>query len=218
MAAAYPLAFTNNSNSKTNFIRCHEAIQLICSLSMPLVRLSIEQWHQMMQTHLQNCTTPHCPAKGKPNAKRGSCPSCVQWGVALQNTHSPSQNLVNPQWPNVNPTLLHKDPVEVAKAFVLRLPKGHICRSFGDFDVASILMMMVHFKGFHRGIKQHREHIEKVCIYVTCVEHACMASTKERTTARTLTLFERSQIFFQQSIILKCQSDAILNHSPHNFP
>ena len=66
-------------------------------------------------------------------------------------TPPPNKTPNLPQWANVNPTILHRDPVEVAKAFVLRLPQGQSYGSIGDFDSASVLMIMMRFEQFHHG-------------------------------------------------------------------
>ena len=65
-------------------------------------------------------------------------------------------------WQNINPTLLHVDPIEAAKIFVLRLQPGAVYTNVGDFDSASLLMIMMKFQNFHQGDQVKYDAIKKV--------------------------------------------------------
>ena len=122
-------------------------------------------WHA--QQNIGNCIKPNCATTGKPKPST-SCPNCVAWGNALLAAEytNPSQGIgTSIAWSNINPTLLSKDPVEVAKAFVLRLPKGEPPpKSFDEFDTASLLMIMMKFNDFHHGDSNNFNSIKQVRI------------------------------------------------------
>ena len=145
-----------------NFVRCQEAIQAVCSASIPCIRNILETWHQQMQATIPACTTPQiCPNKGKPKANKGSCKACVDWANALELAKfSPTPGTL--AWSNVNPTQLHNDPVEAAKAFVLRLQADIAYSDVGDFDAASLLMIMMNFKKFNQSSHTMYDAIKKV--------------------------------------------------------
>ena len=152
-----------------NYVRCHQAIQELCKKSIPCIRMVLETWHQQVKSSLSSCTTPQiCGSiKGKANDKKG-CQACVDWANALElATYWPPNTSGTLAWTNVNPTLLHKDPVEAAKAFVLRLPAGTIYSDVGDFDAASLLMIMMKFKEFNQGDQSKYQTIKKVKKYYT---------------------------------------------------
>ena len=152
-----------------NYVRCHQAIQEVCKTSIPCIRTVLETWHQQVQSSLFSCTTPQTcgPIKGKPTVKKkGSCQACVDWANALElATYLPPNTSGTLAWSNVNPTLLHKDPVEAAKAFVLRLQSGTTYSDVGDFDAASLLMIMMKFKEFNQGDQSKYWTIKKVNRY-----------------------------------------------------
>ena len=90
--------------------------------------------------------------------------SCLGWGRAIENAYFPQSNILSIKWGNINPTLLCKDPIEAAKLFVLRLPQGHsyMYNSVDDFDVASLLMLALHFNPYIQGDQSFYIKLEKV--------------------------------------------------------
>ena len=156
---------------KDNFVRTHEAVQVVCQATLPIIKKVLEDWHQRQVRNLALCATPqHCPSstKGKPSAKKGFCQNCINWGQAIESVYYPPCNVSFIPWANVNPILLCKDAVEVAKAFVLRLPQGHVYKDFGDFDVANILMLMMHCNLFLQGDQAIYDNVTKVRWYKLC--------------------------------------------------
>ena len=144
-----------------NFIRSHEGIQVVCAAILPSIQKTLTQWHQQQQTVLGYCTSPHtCKSKGRPVVNK-SCPSCVQWGQAIETAYYPQSNIKSIPWANINPTLLGIDFIQVAKAYALRLP-GTVYKDLGDFDAASLLMIMLHFQPFHQGDVMIPDKISKV--------------------------------------------------------
>ena len=146
-----------------------EAIQAMCSLSLPTIQDCVENWHQNHQPMLQGCTTPSkCPACKKPT-KSVSCQGCVDWGKAIEAEFYPPCPPGVPgkgiQWKNVNTTLLHKDPVEVAKGFVFIIPRGQRCTDFGDFDIGGILKLMMGFVDYHGGDQVCYDKMQKVFFF-----------------------------------------------------
>ncbi|XP_072024827.1 NLR family CARD domain-containing protein 4-like [Amphiura filiformis] len=144
-----------------NFVRCHEAVQLVCSAILPTLQKVLEDWHQRSLQNLGTCTQS-CPKKGKPNQKKGFCQSCVAWGIAIQQAYFPQSTIGSMKWNNVDPTLFCKDPIEVAKVFVLRLPQGQVYGCLDDFDAASLLMLTMHFTPYHQGNQAFYDALQKV--------------------------------------------------------
>ena len=93
---------------------------------------------------------------------RGSCTACNAWGNALEASVYPPNSSGSLPWQNINPTQLHADPIEAAKIFVLRLQPGAVYTDVGDFDSASLLMIMMKFKDFHLGDQLKYNAIKKV--------------------------------------------------------
>ena len=148
-----------------NFVRCHEAVHLVCSAIAPSIQRTLDDWHQRNLGNFGCCTSPQskpCPNKGKPVARKGYCRSCENWGQAIENAYFPQYSSASIKWGNVNPTLFCKDPIEVAKVFVLRLQQCQTYNTLDDFDAASILMLGVHFAPYHRGDQAFSGKIEKV--------------------------------------------------------
>ena len=146
-----------------NFVRCHEAVHLVCSAILPSIQKTLDDWHQRNLGNLGCCTSPQsCPNKGKPVARKGFCKSCVDWGQAIENAYFPQSNTLSIKWVNINPTLFCKDPIEAAKVFVLRLPQGHSYNSVDDFDAASLLMLALHFGPYHQSDQIFFDKLEKV--------------------------------------------------------
>ena len=160
-----------DDDDHSNFVRLHRAIQLVCDKALPCITDTLTKWHSNQLQVLHPCASPHqCPVTGKPKPGK-SCQGCVDWGNALQTVYYPpiQPNVQNIQWSNVNPSLFHQDPVEVAKAFVLRLPSGKSYKSVGDFDAASLLMIMMRFGEFHGGNRSVFDKIKEVSI-VYCLK------------------------------------------------
>ncbi|XP_072014741.1 uncharacterized protein [Amphiura filiformis] len=148
-----------------NFVRCHEAVgeavQLVCSEILPSLQKVLEDWHERRLRNLNTCTQS-CPNNGKPTQKKGFCQSCVAWRKAIEQAYFPQSNTVSMKWNNVDPTLFCKDPMEVAKIFVLRLPQGQLYDSLYDFDAASLLMFAMHFAPYHQGNQAFYDQLQKV--------------------------------------------------------
>ena len=169
--------------NKDAFIRCHEAVHVICSSALPCIRATFQQWYTQMQRTLGQCTSPlHCASiRGKPKLgpipgpggtpQSQSCPTCVAWGKAILDIEytNPLKGVTSSiAWNNVNPTLLSRDPVEAAKAFVLRLPRDLPSpKTFEEFDTAGLLMIMMKFKRFHQGDWNNYLSIKEVNLYGT---------------------------------------------------
>ena len=138
----------------------------MCYLSLPTIQMCVEKWHQNHQPIMQGCQTPNkCPAFKPPSPKSGSCQACISWGKAVESKCFPLGKPI--QWKNVNATLLHKDPVEVAKGFVFIIPDGQNCTDFGDFDIGGILKLMMGFVDYHGGDQVCYDKMKKVLIYRT---------------------------------------------------
>ena len=152
------------SLNKDAFIRCHEAIHVVCESAVPCIKAVIQNWHAQKQLTIGTCTQPHqCPSKGKPKPPprpggrpqpSRSCQTCINWGNAVETVEYTdlTQGIITSlAWTNVNPTVLSQDPVEVAKAFGIKLPKGQPPPvTFDEFDTASLLLMMMKFGEFHQ--------------------------------------------------------------------
>ncbi|XP_072029779.1 uncharacterized protein [Amphiura filiformis] len=140
-----------------------KAVADLCLQLVPCVQSALETWHTAQKHNQQACLQPSiCRTKGKPTFIKGSCQSCISWGVAVEKEFFPNSNLHNIQWQNVNPTRLHEDPMEVAKAFVLRLPSHVRVTTCTDFDSASLLKFMMSFGAFHQHQHCHYNTIYKV--------------------------------------------------------
>ena len=141
---------STNIKLPDNFIRVLQALQHVCDKALPSLEGVIQAWHAKQGT--QSCTQPQqCPTKGKPKPP-SSCGNCVQWAIPLETVcFSPPNNKVQVTWKNVNPTLLHSNPIEVANAFALHLPKRPT--KFEDYDTASALKIMLGFGEFHQQNK-----------------------------------------------------------------
>ncbi len=66
---------------------------------------------------------------------------------------------------NANPLLFNTVPLEVIKLFVLRTPaqQRNAYSALGDFDAASLLIIMGKFKAFHKGDQAMFDMIQKIC-------------------------------------------------------
>ena len=133
----------------------------MCYISVPTIQDCVENWHQNYQPQMQACKTPSkCPAYRPPSTKSGSCTACIGWRNVLESECYPLGKPI--QWRNVNPTLLHKDPVEVAKGFVFISPDAQNCRDFSDFDIGGILKLKMGFADYHGGDQICHDKIKKV--------------------------------------------------------
>ncbi len=152
-----------NNDTADNYARCHQAVQLVCAAAIPCIQSVLTNWHNSVKQKLTACKTPQtCPTKGKPKTGRGSCSSCVDWSKELEAVVYPPNLSGSLPWANLNPTLLHTDPMEAAKVFVLRLQPGVVYSDVGDFDAASLIMIMMKFVEFHRGDVTLHAKIKKV--------------------------------------------------------
>ena len=157
---------------KDAFIRCHEAIHVVCSTAVPCIRSVIEKWHLQRKQTTGACTSPQqCPSRGKPkplSRPQPSCQACLDWGSALETVEYADQThgiVTSLAWTNIDPTLFFNDPVEVAKAFGIRLPKGEPPpKTFDEFDTASLLLIMMKFGEFHQHDHSSYLIIKKVSI------------------------------------------------------
>ena len=154
------------------YIRCCKALHLVVHQSIPCVDDVIRNWHTAQSLVLPSCSRPRprppgnpqeCKDSGKPKSS-SSCASCVSWGQAVENVYYPQSAKGNMPWGNVNPSSLRLSHVQVAKAFVLRLQHDHTYTSLEHFDLASLLMIMMHFEVFHGGDRNKFDVIKKVKI------------------------------------------------------
>ncbi|XP_072042725.1 uncharacterized protein [Amphiura filiformis] len=144
-----------------NYAKVCEAVQVLCYTSLPTVQASVKKWHQTHQQLMQPCLgTAQCLPRRKPTPKSGACQPCIRWGNAVKNECYPMGKDV--EWRNVNASLFHKDPVEVAKGFVFKIPHGLKFTTFGDFDVGGILKLMMTFTDYHNGDQTCYNKIEQV--------------------------------------------------------
>ena len=131
---------------------------MVCESAVPCIETVIKKWHTQKQLTIGTCTNPHqCPSEGKPRppgSQQVSCQACLNWVNALETVEYTDQTQgvsTSIAWTNINPTVLFQDPVEVAKAFCIRLPKGEPPpTTFHGFDTASLLLMMMKFGEFHQ--------------------------------------------------------------------
>ncbi len=160
-----------------SYYRIYKALHLVTHEAISCVDKCLTTWHSN-QT-LPSCTG-QCPTGKKPKSP-ASCQACVNWGQAVEGAlYQPPANPSNqpsataasgrPQiaWTNVNSSKLGNSHVEVAKAFVLRLPhkstSGSTYNHVSDFDSASLLMIMAKFTMFHYGTKSNYDIIMKVSL------------------------------------------------------
>ena len=143
-----------------NYVKTCEAVHALCHWSLPSIQACIEHWHQNKKQTLKPCLTSTCPVGKKPSSKNQACQSCIDWGTAVEaECYPPGQNV---QWKNINASLLHKDPLEVAKGFAFIIPQGQAFTSFDDFDVGGILKIMMGCKQYHHGDQACVDKIEEV--------------------------------------------------------
>ena len=159
------------------YYRVYKALHLVTHEALPCVDNCLKVWHAQQIQKLSPCTA-QCPNGKKPKPP-ASCQNCVAWGTAIegalyQPTANPSSATPQLTWANVSQSNLSKSHVEVAKAFVLRLPKKQgfsgastqHYTSVSDFDSASLLMIMARFTDFHHGDRASYDGIIKVRFYI----------------------------------------------------
>ena len=180
---------TGGTITSDAYYRCYAALHLVTQESVPCVDNSLKTWHAN-QTVLPCTGQGKCPVGKNPKVP-ASCESCEEWGKRIEAAvyhppPKPGPQPAGPQppgssktslrssqlaWGNVNSTNLGSSHVEVAKAFVLRLPNkpqpstGATSKPYSrleDFDSASLLMIMTRFRDFHGGKQANYEIIEKV--------------------------------------------------------
>ncbi|XP_072022106.1 uncharacterized protein [Amphiura filiformis] len=148
-----------------NFIRCHAALHTLLSHTIPSLQHAVDTWHHKTTVTTQPCSNPaQCPPFKRPSLKNKSCPECITWATAIEAQVYPPWNVGSLQWMNANSTLFSKDPLEAIKLFILRMPanQGNTYSTLGDFDTASLLMIMGKFKEFHLGDQMVFDNIQKV--------------------------------------------------------
>ncbi|XP_072045771.1 uncharacterized protein [Amphiura filiformis] len=147
-----------------NYVKVCEAIQALCSLSAPTIQACVEKWHQTQQRHMQPCmATSNCLPNKKPTVKSGACQPCINWTAAVEAVcYPPCTPRRSVEWRNVDATLFHKNPVEVAKCFLFKLPHGQSCKTFDDFDIGGMLKLMMGFKEYHNGDQAIYGQMQKV--------------------------------------------------------
>ena len=132
------------STDSDAYYRVYKALHLVTHEAIPCVDNCLKIWHATQQQHLQPCTTGQCPDGKKPKLL-ASCANCVAWEMpwtrCCTNPPKPLPPAIAPvgptgvpqpqpyqqanqqlSWPNVRQSKLRTSHVEVAKAFVLRLP------------------------------------------------------------------------------------------------
>ena len=106
------------------YYRVYKALHLVTHEAIPCVDNCLKVWHARQLQTLLPCTA-QCPDGKKPKPP-ASCQNCVAWGVAIEGALYHAPNILSPPqitWTNVSQSNLSKSHVEVAKAYVLRLPK-----------------------------------------------------------------------------------------------
>ncbi|XP_072048274.1 uncharacterized protein [Amphiura filiformis] len=153
-----------------SYYRVYKALHLVAHEAIPCVDRCLSTWHANQA--LPSCTG-QCPIGKKPKPPV-SCQNCLAWCQAVEGAlyNQPPKVRLQVTWSNVNSSGLGKTYLEVAKAFVLRLPHkqtsagaSSTCNqynSMSDFDSASLLMIMAKFAGFHNGTKASYDTIMKV--------------------------------------------------------
>ena len=152
---------------RENFIRCHAALHALLKAFLPCLQNTIDSWHhQAKQTH-PPCSNPNkCPPKKKPSTMINSCPECINWANVIEAEVYPPTAKGSLQWMNGNSTLFSKDPLEVMKLFVLRIPTNQTVSTLGDFDTGSLLTIMSKFHNFHQGDRTTFDKINKASKFI----------------------------------------------------
>ncbi|XP_072036598.1 NLR family CARD domain-containing protein 4-like [Amphiura filiformis] len=142
------------------YYKCFKGLHLVTQEAISCVDNCLKVWH--CNQAISACTTGNCP-KGKKPKQPASCQNCIDWGNAVEATvYHPPSSKTQVTWTNVSSSSFSKSHVEIAKAFVLRLPNKKPYTSIADFDTASLLMIMSRFQEFHGGDYTSYENISKV--------------------------------------------------------
>ncbi|XP_072047907.1 uncharacterized protein [Amphiura filiformis] len=195
-----------------NFVRLHLALQMVCSQSIPCITDVIKTWHDNQKQLNMQCMNPQqCIRKGKPRPKK-SCSACRAWRNAIESVYYPPANVDRIQWQNIDPTVLHNDVVEVAKAFTFRLPGGKSFTSFGDFDAGSLLAIMFHFNEFHKGDSVIYDAVRKIEDIRNCLSHTNVKENLEFDQKETEEYFQDldSLVLYIQNLYPKHFTQAIV--------
>ncbi len=150
------------------YYKVFKGLHFLIYEALPCVDNAIKVWHKNKRRTLPSCTG-QCPDGRKPKLPV-SCQRCVDWGNAIETAlyQPPVARKLQITWQNVSSSNLGKSYIEVAKGYVLRLPKNKASHGtsqytrLSDFDSASILMIMAAFKEFHGGNQTIYETITKV--------------------------------------------------------
>ena len=149
------------SPERDRYIKTLEGLDYVCLQAVPHIQARVQNWHA--NQNLQPCLSTTCPAKGKPTEAKGSCNNCILWGKAIETVYFPQTGKNGIQWQNVDSRLLGHGAIEVSKVFVFRLPNGANPKTFTDYDLGSILKIMMRFGVFHNHTKDHYDVISEVC-------------------------------------------------------
>ena len=172
---------TGDPSNAAAYFRCHKALHLVTKESVSCVDNCLKNWHgRVINSHsLQPCAG-NC---GK--HKKDWCSPCEEWGKLIESSwyHQPPgptgpgppaklSKTTQPMWSNVNSCNFSKSHIEVAKAFVFRLPSTlpvpgsstNVANytKIADFDSGSLLCIMTRFNAFHSGDPAKYEIIKKV--------------------------------------------------------
>ncbi|XP_072027795.1 uncharacterized protein [Amphiura filiformis] len=118
------------SSADESFYRCYKALHHVTHEAIPCVEYSLKTWHTNQQQTLSPCTA-QCPAGKKPKQQM-SCSNCIDWASEIESVYyqptygkkpQPQKTQKQITWQNVHSSGFGRTYVEVAKAFVLRLPK-----------------------------------------------------------------------------------------------
>ena len=156
---------SQDPKAQDHFTKCLVALHTLLDHTIPSLQNAIDLWHQKTTMTIQPCSNPtQCPAFKKPTTKNNSCPGCIAWVTAIEAQVYPPFAAGSLQWMNADSTLFSKDPLQVIKLFVLRMPvnQRQAYSKLDDFDAASLLMIMGKFSGFHNGDQAVYDNIQKV--------------------------------------------------------
>ncbi|XP_072019750.1 uncharacterized protein [Amphiura filiformis] len=139
-----------------NYVRVLMAVQMVFLGSVLCVEKVVKQWQKVVKKLIDNCTTPNvcCELKGKKPSKptkqkKGFCDNCILLSklvVNAVNRYAPGKREIF--WGK--PFNFHKDPLEIAKAFVFKAPEERLDQigSFGYCDAGSLMLIMMNFGPF----------------------------------------------------------------------
>ncbi|XP_072019504.1 uncharacterized protein [Amphiura filiformis] len=142
----------NDPARPDNISRVLQAVEYVCHEAIPAIEDVIKSWHAKQKAiGLQPCRNPtKCfNFPGKP-ARPSSCDNCVKWGQALEDSYYPQQKKQCMAWENVNASFLYDNPIELSNAFAFHIPPQQKPAKISDYDVASILQIMIRCGEFHQ--------------------------------------------------------------------